>query len=119
MDKITITDLLVRTIIGINDEERLNPQDVLISVTLWTDLEKAGKSDRLEDTVNYRSIKKRIYSMAERSRYGLIEALAEKTAALCLENDKVRRVRINVEKPGALRFAKSVGVEITREGESG
>jgi dihydroneopterin aldolase/D-erythro-7,8-dihydroneopterin triphosphate epimerase len=115
MDKIKIKDLFIRTIIGTRDEERLKKQDVVINVTLWTDLSTAGKSDRIEDTINYRSIKKRIYNMVEESRYYLIEAMAEEVAQLCLEDPKVSRVEVSVEKPGALRFARTVGVEISRE----
>jgi len=115
MDSIFIKDLLVRAIIGINDDEREKKQDVLINVVLWTDLEKAGRTDDLEDTVNYRSIKKRIYRLVESSQYKLVEALAGAVADVCFEDAKVCRVRVAIEKPGALRFARSVGVEITRE----
>lgn len=115
MDSIFINDLLVRAIIGINDEERLKKQDVIINVILWANLEKAGKSDDLDDTVNYRSIKKSIFRMVEDSHYKLIEALAEAVAGVCFNDPKVFRVRVRVEKPGALRFARTVGVEITRE----
>ena len=115
MDKIMIKDLLVRTIIGASEEERRDRQDVFINVTLWTDLRKAGRSDRLEDTLNYRTVNKRILSMLEDTSFHLVEAMAEKISELCLEISGVKRVQVRVEKPGALRFARSVGVEITRE----
>ncbi len=115
MDRILIKELLVRCVLGVDDEERRELQDVLITVTLHADLRNAGQSDRLEDAIDYRSIKKQILAAAEGSRYRLIEALAERIAALCLGHAGVRRVDVHVEKPGSLRFARSAGVEITRE----
>lgn len=115
MDKIIIKDLFLRCIIGINEEERREKQDVIINVILWTDLRKAGKSDKFENTLDYRYIKKQIVDIVESSNYYLVEALAEKIANICLEDERVRKVQVVVEKPGALRFARSVGVEITRE----
>jgi len=115
MDKIFIKDLYLRCIIGINEFERREKQDVIINVILWTDLRKAGKTDRFEDTVDYKQIKKNIVDMVENSQFYLIEALAERIADICLENPEVKKVQVNVEKPGALRFARSVGVEIMRD----
>ncbi len=115
MDRILISDLLVRCIIGVRDEERREKQDVLINLELSADLGKAGKSDRLEDSVDYSAVKKRIVAMAENSRFNLVEALAEAVADICLEYPAIARAQVRVEKTTALRFAKSVGVEITRE----
>jgi len=115
-DRILITDLTARCIIGVNEEERREKQDVAISITLFTDLRLPGKSDRFEDALDYRAIKKRVYALVENSRYYLIEALAQAVADTCLENPIVSRVRVRVEKPSALRYAKSVGVEIERAG---
>ncbi len=115
MDSIRICDLLVRCILGINDNERREKQDVVINLTLYTDLHKAGKSDRIEDTVDYRALKKRVLSMVESSQYLLLEALAEAVAELCLDRHEVLQVDVCVEKPHALRFARSVAVEITRK----
>ncbi|HLP98108.1 MAG TPA: dihydroneopterin aldolase [Sideroxyarcus sp.] len=115
MDRICICDLLTRCILGINDSERREKQDVLINLAVYTDLRKAGKSDRIEDTVDYRALKKRILAMAESSGYFLEEALAEAVAEMCLDTPGVRRADVRVEKPNALRFARSVAVEITRQ----
>lgn len=115
MDRIIIRDLRVRCIIGINDDERRDKQDVIINISLYADLSKAGRSDRTEDTIDYRAVKKRILNMAESSHYYLIEALAEAVADLCLHNPAVNEVTVTVDKPYALRFAQSVGVEITRK----
>lgn len=114
MDRIVISDLLVRSIIGVRDDERNNRQDVVINLSLEVDLGKAGRSDRLEDSVDYRALNKKIVSMAEGSAFHLVEALAQAVADICLEHPAIREARVRVEKPGALRFARSVGVEITR-----
>jgi len=115
MDRILISDLQARCIIGVNDEERREKQDVLINIALTADLSKAGKSDRFEDTVDYRAIKKKVLQIAENSNYHLVEALAEAIAEVCLANPSVNAAVVRVEKPLALRFARTVGVEITRE----
>ena len=115
LDQIHICDLLLRCIIGINDPERLNRQDVVINVTLYADLSAACKSDRIEDTIDYKGIKNRIVQMVEGSEFFLVEALAESLAQFCLSQSRVERVRVRVDKPGALRFARTVGVEIVRE----
>jgi D-erythro-7,8-dihydroneopterin triphosphate epimerase len=117
MDKILIKDLLVRCIIGINEDERREKQDVIINIEILADLKKACRTDLFEDTVDYRSIKKNVLSMTEASAFYLIEALAEKAAGICLQAKGVRAVKVTVEKPSALRFARSVGVEIVREKE--
>jgi D-erythro-7,8-dihydroneopterin triphosphate epimerase len=114
MDRILISDLLVRCIIGVNDEERRDKQDVVVNVAISTDLSKAGKSDRFEDAVDYRDIKKRIMAKVENSQFHLVEAMAEAIAGICLEQPAVTEALVRVEKPSALRFARSVGVEITR-----
>ncbi len=115
MDRILISDLLVRCIIGVNEGERREKQDVVINIAISTDLGRAGRSDRFEDAVDYRAIKKRIVAMAENSRFYLVEALAEAVSQECLEHPAIAEVQVRVEKPSALRFARSVGVEITRQ----
>jgi FolB domain-containing protein len=115
MDHIIIRDLLARCIIGLGDEERRDKQDVVINIVLTTDLRLPGRSDRIEDAIDYSTLKKRMVSMIENSAYHLVEALAESLARICLEDPRVVEARITVEKPSALRFARSVGVEIVRE----
>ena len=114
MDKIIIKDLLVRGIIGVNDWERENPQDILINIEMDTDLRKAGTSDDIEDSINYRTVAKRVIAHIESTARLTVEALAADLAAICLEEPGALKVRVRVEKPGALRFARSVGVEIER-----
>lgn len=113
-DRILIKDLLLRGIIGINDWEREKRQDILVNITLSGDLSEAGKSDRIEDTINYRTITKKVIKLVEEGKPYTVEFLAAEIAALCLEAEGVERARVRVEKPGALRFAQSVGVEIER-----
>lgn len=113
-DRITIKDLFLRTIIGINDDERNNRQDVLVNITMETDTRAAAASDRIKDTVNYRSVTKDVIDLVEKSRFFLVEKLAEEIAKLCLQDQRVQSATVSVEKPAALRFAKSVGVTIQR-----
>lgn len=115
LDKILIEDLHLRCIIGINDEERKNRQDVLINLTLYADISRAGETDSIDDAVNYRSVTKRIIEHVEGSSFFLVEALASTIARIVLTEFPVERVKVEVQKPGALRFSRSVGVEIERE----
>jgi FolB domain-containing protein len=114
MDKVIIEDLLVRGIIGVNDWERKRPQDMLINLTLFIDTKRAGETDALEDTVNYSTMSKKIQAHAESAGRLTVEALANDLAKICFEDKGVQKVIVRVEKPGAVRFAKSVGVEIER-----
>jgi len=114
MDKVIIKNLLVRGIIGVNDWERKQIQNILINATLFTDTHHAAETDDINDCVNYSTISKKIMVYAERAERLTVEALANDLAKLCLEEKGVQRVMIRVEKPGAVRFAESVGVEIER-----
>ncbi len=114
MDKIIIKDLLVRGIIGLNEWERDKPQDILINIMIFTHLEKAGETDDIWYSVNYRTITKKTITLVESNARLTVEALAEDIAKMCLEESNVQKVRVRIEKPGAVRFAKSVGVEIER-----
>ena len=116
-DQIQIKDLLLRTVIGINDEERRNRQDVLINIVLEADTRTAGDSDDIGDAVNYRTITKRIIQLVEGAQFYLVEKMAAEIAAICLDDPRVEAATVRVEKPGALRFARSVGVEIRRSRE--
>lgn len=114
MDKIFIRDLALRCIIGIFPEERREKQDIIINIQMHADLKKAGRSDKLEDTVDYKSIKKAILALVEGSGFELIESLAERMADIALLDEKVQKVVVTIDKPGALRFARASAVEITR-----
>ena len=118
-DQIEIKDLLLRAVIGITDFERRDRQDVLINLVLETDTRPAGRSDDIGDALNYRTLAKRIIALVEGSAFNLVEKLAEEIAALCLAEPLTQSVKVTVEKPGALRFARSVGVTIERAREPG
>ena len=114
-DCIEIRDLMVRTIVGINDEERGNRQDVVINLTIWSDLRDSGRTDDIDDTINYRTLAKLVIELGEESSFFLVEKLGTESAMLSLEfSGSIERIRVTVEKPGAIRFARSVGVTIER-----
>jgi len=113
-DQIEITDLHLRAIIGINPDERDNLQDVLINITLDVDARPAADSDSIADAVNYRTITKAVIELVENSRFFLLEKMATTIARVCLDNPRIERARVSVEKPSALRFAASVGITIER-----
>jgi FolB domain-containing protein len=115
MDQVFIKNLLVRGIIGINDWERETLQDILINIVMFVDLHAAGVSDAIADCVNYRTVAKKVQAHTESARRFTVEALATDLARLCMEEPGVQKVRVRVEKPGAVRFSDSVGVEIERD----
>jgi dihydroneopterin aldolase/D-erythro-7,8-dihydroneopterin triphosphate epimerase len=115
-DKIYIRDLSLRTIIGIFPEERTKRQDVIVNVTMEvTSHAPAAASDDIAHTTDYKSITKDIIDHVEGSSYQLIETLAERCADICLAAPDVNRVKVCIDKPGALRFARSVAVEVVRD----
>lgn len=114
MDKVIIKDLLARGIIGVNDWERNRPQNILINIIIFTDTKRAAETDNINDCVNYSTISKKVMAHTESSERLTVEALANDLAKICLEEKGVKKVMVRVEKPGAVRFAESVGVEIER-----
>jgi FolB domain-containing protein len=114
MDKIIIKDLVARGIIGVNDWERQTPQEILINIVVFTDTRAAATSDELADCVNYRTLAHKAREHAETAGSFTVEALANNLARICLEDKRLSGVIVRVEKPGAVRFAASVGVEIER-----
>lgn len=112
-DRIHVRGLAARAIVGVNPEERTHRQDVLIDLELEY-ANAAGRSDRLADATDYKVVKRRVLEFVEESSFRLLEALAEGIADLCLDAPGVTGVRVVVDKPGALRFAQSVAVEIQR-----
>ena len=115
LDRIFIKDLLVRGIIGINPDERTNKQDILVNATMWADTRKASVSDNMDDSVNYRTVTKAMIAHMETEQPYLVEKLVADLTHICFETDeRVMAAEVTVEKPGALRFARSVGVTIFR-----
>jgi dihydroneopterin aldolase len=116
MDRIIVKNLLLRSIIGLNPDERTSKQDILINLVLHTDIRQAGAADDINISVNYKQVTKRVIAHVEESSDLLVEKLVTDLARLILsEFPRVARVQVRVEKPGALRFAESVGIEIERE----
>ncbi|HIF71123.1 MAG TPA: dihydroneopterin aldolase [Dehalococcoidia bacterium] len=115
-DTVRIEQLELDCIIGINPWERLTRQRITIDIEINADLSAAGKSDAIEDTINYRTISKAITTEIEASSYGLVEALAARVAEICLEleNERAQSVEVTVRKPGAVRKAAAVGVIVRR-----
>ena len=114
LDQIFIRDLSLRCIIGVFPEEREKKQDVLINVVMSVDLTRAGQTDDLHDTVDYKRVTKAIVTTIEPSRFLLIERMAQVVADICLADALVKHVAVTIDKPGALRFAKASAVTIFR-----
>lgn len=113
---IRITDLSLKAIIGIFDWERKRKQKVVINVELEFNALKAVKTDNVDDTVDYKVITKKIIRHVEGSKYFLLEKMAGSVMKIVLEDQKVKRVNVRIDKPGALRFARSVSVELEAKG---
>jgi len=114
MDKIFINDLQVETVIGIFDWEREIKQNISINLEMEFDISKAAKSDDINDSLDYKKVSKRIISLCEKADSYLVENLIEKIAQVVLKEFPVSKVTVSLEKPGALRGSKSVGIKITR-----
>jgi FolB domain-containing protein len=114
MDKVIIRDLVARGVIGVNEWERKVKQEILINVMVFTDMRRAAVSDHIQDCVDYRALSKKLLAYAESAGTMTVEALANRLADLCLEDPLVQRAIVRVEKPGAVRFAASVGVQVER-----
>jgi len=114
MDKVFIKDLRVQGILGIHEWERVTPREIVINVTLYADTRRAARTDDIADCVDYSAMAKKIRAHAERAARMTVEALANDLVELCLEEPKVRKVVVRVDKPGAVAEADTVGVEIER-----
>ncbi len=108
--KIRIKNLRVRTIIGIYEWEREHLQEVVVNVDMEFDGSQAVKTDAIEDTVNYKALKKRIIHEVEASDFQLLEKLADHILNIVMDDSKVQNAAVEVDKPHALRFADSVSV---------
>ncbi len=115
--QIEIKNLRLRTYVGIYDWEQKNKQDVNITVRIDCAAEtlRACETDRIEDTLNYKILNKRIIAHVEQGRFGLLEKMAMGIADIVLGEDKAMRVRVRAEKPGALRFSDTVAIELCLE----
>ncbi|MBI5866665.1 MAG: 2-amino-4-hydroxy-6-hydroxymethyldihydropteridine diphosphokinase [Planctomycetes bacterium] len=114
-DRIELCEILARGIVGLGEAERRERQDVVVSAVLEIDLAAAGESDRVEDSVDYARIKRRIVGYVETSSHRTLETLATRITRLCLAEPRVLHATVRIEKPTAERFVKSIAVEISRE----
>ena len=115
LDRIHIEDLSVIGILGINPDERVTPQEIRVNATLHVDTRPAAASDDIADAANYRTITKALIAHIEGGEPLLVERLVEELAEVVFATDaNVQEVEIRVDKPGALRHARSVGISITR-----
>ena len=117
MDKILIKDLLLRGIIGVYPDERVSKQDILINLVIYTDIRQAAVSENIAETLNYKSITDRVIAHVAESADFLVEKLVTDIACLIITEFGVERVQVRLEKPGALHFAESAGIEIERTKE--
>ncbi|MCH7828987.1 MAG: dihydroneopterin aldolase [Proteobacteria bacterium] len=114
MDKIFLTELKVDTIIGIWEWERRIRQTVIIDLEMSADIARAAATDDVADTLNYKSVAKRVQNFVADSSFQLVETLAERIASIVRDEFDVAWVRVRVNKPGAIRGSRDVGVLIER-----
>ncbi len=115
MDIVFIEDLRIETVIGIYDWERRIRQVVALDIEMRFDNTRPAATDRIEDTLDYKAVSKRLIAFVESAQFQLVETLAERCAAVILDEFDVRHVRLRLAKPGAVTGSKSVGVQIERE----
>lgn len=114
MDIIYLRDLRIDTVIGIYDWERRMKQTVILDIEMGTDIRAAANSDNIEDTLNYKDVAKRIMSFVGNSEFELVEALAEKVTEIILSEFNTPWVKLTLNKKGAVRGVRDVGVIIER-----
>ncbi len=110
-----IKNLKVTCIIGVNPYEREHEQEIRMQLFLWTDIAKASRSDNLADALDYSALYKAVVKRVEHSKFYLIERLAYEVATVCLQHPLTHRVKVVLEKIGALEKAESAGIELTLE----
>lgn len=113
-DRVFIEGLQIEALIGIYDWERRIRQPLVFDIEMAFDNRKPAATDAIEDTLDYKAVSKRIIAFVSASDFGLVETLAERCAALILEEFGVQHVRLKLSKPGAVRGARAVGVTIER-----
>lgn len=115
MDTIFLHDLRVETIVGVGDWERKIRQTVSIDLEMGADIRRATESDSIDDTLNYKLVAKRVQQFVAESSFQLVETLAERIADIVFKEFDVPWVEVRVNKPGAIRGARDVGVKIRRQ----
>ncbi len=113
--RIQVKNLRLRTIIGCNDSERENLQDIIINLNLWYDPQGPMESDQIEEALNYRTLTKKVISFVESSSFFLLEKLCAQVLLLIMEEPLVEKAQVEIDKPAALRFADSVSLQMEME----
>lgn len=114
MDIIYLRELRINTVIGIYEWERRMKQTVVLDIEMATDIKKAAQSDNVADTLNYKDVAKRLFEFVEQSEFQLVETLAERITDIILKEFQVSWVKLTLNKKGALKGVKDVGVIIER-----
>jgi len=114
VDKLHIRDLVIPTVIGVHAQERKEPQDIVLNITLYTETIKAAEVDSIALTVNYETLCGKLVEYVRASSFTLIESLADTIAKLLLDTKGVLACRVVLDKPDALESCRSVAVEIFR-----
>lgn len=117
MDKIFLSALTVECIVGIWEWERRVKQTVIIDLEMATDIRRAAASDRIDDTIDYKRVAKRLLTFVGDSQFNLVETLAESIARVVVTEFGVSWVKVRLNKQGAIRGARDVGIEIERRAE--
>jgi dihydroneopterin aldolase len=113
-DRIFLRGLQVECIIGFIEWERRIKQTVVIDLELPVDCARAAETDDVANTVDYKKVAKRIIAFVEASEFKLVESLAHRIAMTVLEEFDLAWVKLSVNKPGAIRGSRDVGVSIQR-----
>lgn len=114
MDIVYLNDLRVDTVIGVYDWERRTRQTIILDIEMGTDIRRAAETDDIKHTLDYKAVAKRLFSFIGDSQFELVETLAERVAAILLEEFQVPWCRIRLNKKGAVRGVRDVGVIIER-----
>ena len=114
---IRIKNLKLHTIIGINDWEKLQAQKIIVNIELHLPNELAATTDNIDDSLDYKCLKYEIISKVEKGKFLLLEKLAAFIADIAMQHPEVAKVVVEVDKPGALRYADSVSLELCRTRE--
>ena len=114
MDIVFISDLDIDTVIGIYDWEREIRQTVRLNLEMNADVRRAALTDSIEDTLDYKAVSKRLIGFVQASEFGLVETLGERCAEIILDEFPVQWLRLRLDKPGAVRGSRSVGIVIER-----
>ncbi|MET0988681.1 MAG: dihydroneopterin aldolase [Steroidobacteraceae bacterium] len=117
MDKIFLSALTTECIVGIWDWERRVKQRIVLDIEMASDIRRAAATDHIEDTLDYKKVSKRVLAFVEASQYQLVETLTEHIARLIVLEFGVSWVRVRLNKQGAIRGARDVGIEIERRTE--